>query len=137
MSFLDKLFGKKQSATSSTSLKQTLGEPTSKDSVGSLVAELIEIGIRTKRYAVEYEDYIYYFRPKGEGIGPDKDWDARTREIGEELYRMGEAKIQLMQKAYSSVIKVLGPLAGRYLEALWHEIGLEQCRQGKGEIWLS
>jgi hypothetical protein len=137
MNILDKLFGKKQSATSNISLKQTLDEPISNNSVGPLVAELIEIGIRTKRYVSEYEGYIYYFRPKGEGIGPDKDWDARTREIGEELYRLGEGKIQLMQNGHSSVIKILGPLAGRYLEAHWHEIGLEQFRQGKGEVWLS
>lgn len=99
----------------------------------SLVAELIEIGKNTKSFN---EGDTYYYRRKGEGVGLGEDWDARTREIGSELYRMGANKIQLMQEARNSVAKVLGPIAGRCLEAHWHEIGMEQWRQGKGECWL-
>jgi|GEM_PF-2349328 len=97
-----------------------------------LVAELIEIGKNTKSFN---EGDTYYYRRKGEGIGLGEDWDARTREIGDELYRMGANKIQLMQEAHNSVVKVLGSIAGRCLEAHWHEIGMEQWRQGKGECW--
>ncbi len=98
-----------------------------------LVAELIEIGKNTKSFN---EGDTYYYRRKGEGIGLGEDWDARTREIGDELYRMGANKIQLMQEAHNSVVKVLGSIAGRCLGAHWHEIGKEQWKQGKGECWL-
>lgn len=99
----------------------------------SLVAELIAIGKNTKAFN---EGDTYYFRPRGEGIGWGENWDARTREIGQELYTMGANKIQLMQKAHDSVVQALGSIAGRCLEAHWHEIGREQWQQGKGECWL-
>jgi hypothetical protein len=114
-------------------IKSVFGKSKQKHSFESFVEELITIGKRTKTFN---EGDTYYFRPKGEGIGLGKDWDARTREIGEELYKMGANKIQLMQNAHQRVVQVLGPIAGRCLEAHWHEIGLNQWKQGKGESWL-
>jgi len=99
----------------------------------NLVSELIEIGKSTKTFN---EGDTYFFRSRGEGVGPGDNWDFRTREIGEELYKKGGFKIQLMQEAHIGVVKALGPVAGRCLEAHWHEIGLEQWKQGKGEVWL-
>jgi hypothetical protein len=107
---------------------------TGRPSPESLHVELVERGRSTRTY--DGGD-SYYFRPKGEGIGPMENWDPRTREIGEALYRMADNKLGLMQDAHARVVESLGPIAGRCLEANWDRTGEDQWAKGMGQVWRS
>ncbi len=110
--------------------RQLPAKEASRDPFEILVSELISIGRQTRN------NDTFFYRPKGEGIGPFGNWDPRTREIGQELYRMGGNKIQLMLNAHRRVVEVLGYASGSCLESHWHEIGVDEWKQRKGEAWL-
>ncbi len=97
----------------------------------SLAAELVKIGSKPKIKGGEGSE-LYFWRPKGEGVGPNEAWDARTRQIGEELYHLGNGSLDLMFQAHEHVVSVLGPMAGRALSAHWRNIGEQKWRAGKG-----
>ena len=81
-------------------------------------------------------DELFFWRPLGEGVGPDKLWDQRTREIGEILYKEASCSIQLMLQAHGYVVTKLGDLAGQALSAHWHKIGGREWQDGNGECWM-
>ena len=116
MEFLKRLFG---------------GQPTP----ASLAAELVKIGQKPKIKDGE-ADELYFWRPRGKGVGPNKAWDARTRQIGQELYNLGGGSLDLMRQAHEHVVLALGRMAGHALSAHWHGIGEEEYTAGKGECWM-
>jgi hypothetical protein len=105
-----------------------------KADVGSLAAELIKIGSTPKIKGGQGSE-PFFWRPDGEGVGPNKAWDPRTREIGEQLYRLGEGSLDLMRQAHEKVVGALGPMAGHALSAHWDEIGEQEWQAGRGECW--
>lgn len=86
-----------------------------KPSRDDLVRELVSIG----RSTLSAEGA--YFRPEGEGVGPNKTWDRRTREIGELLHSLGG--LHLMRGAHGEVQQKLGQRVAHDLSAQWHGVG--------------
>jgi hypothetical protein len=109
-----------------------LDEPINDDAPHPLFAELVRIGSAPK-ISNGVADEKYFWRLPGEGIGPNRQWDARTRAIGEQLYREAGATLNLMKDAHSHVVRSLGHLAGHALSAHWTRIG-EGSRSGC--MWL-
>jgi hypothetical protein len=101
-----------------------------------LLDELIEIGSTPKIKNGEGSQ-PYFWRPQGEGIGPNKSWDERTRKIGEELHQLGNGSLDLMYQAHENVVNELGPLAGLALSAHWHNVGEQAWQSGNGECWMN
>ena len=100
-----------------------------------LVSELIRIGSVPKlKGGLGSEPF--FWRPEVEGVGPIEEWDPRTREIGEELYRKGDGSIGLMRQAHERVVAALGAMAGHALSAHWDNIGLENYMEAGKECWL-
>ncbi|MGD2247936.1 MAG: hypothetical protein PVF58_05985 [Candidatus Methanofastidiosia archaeon] len=77
--------------------------------VSALIDELVEIG----------KTCGFISTPGGNFNG--NGHHIRTREIGMQLDNMGG--MELMQVAYYTVARVLGPVAGRSLEVAWGYIG--------------
>jgi len=96
-----------------------------------LFAELVDIG-RVPNNPDGVADELFFWRPAGEGVGPQELWDARTRAIGEELFAEGSNSLDLMLQAHEFVVDNLGGLAGTALSAHWHKIGEDG---ESGEIW--
>jgi len=94
-----------------------------------LVEELVDIGCSTYRH---------------DG-GPSNFWlpadgaikNPRVVEIGRQLYELGNKRLEKMREAADRVSLALGPGAANDLSHHWHEIGLEEWKQGKGECWLA
>lgn len=105
------------------------------EDIEKLVSELINIGSIPKMTGGIGSE-LYFWQPKGEGIGPIEQWDARTREIGIELYKMGKGSIILLRHAHKCVVEALGAPAGSALSAHWNRIGEEECRIGNGDMWM-
>ena len=101
----------------------------------SLTAELISIGSIPKIKGRQGSQ-PFFWRPEGEGVGPARSWDARTREIGEQLYSLEDGSLDAMRRAHEKVVATLGPMAGHALSAHWHEIGEQQWQDGNGECWM-
>ena len=106
-----------------------------KADAASLAAELVKIGSTPKIKGGEGSE-SYFWRPQGEGVGPNKAWDARTRQIGEDLYSLGDGSLDLMRQAHEHVVSALGRMAGHALSAHWHNIGEQEWQAGKGECWM-
>ena len=101
----------------------------------NLSAELIKIGSIPKIKGGQGSE-PFFWRPESEGIGPNKAWDPRTRDIGEHLHRLGNGSLDLMHQAHEKVVVALGPMAGHALSAHWHEIGEQRWQAGDGECWM-
>ncbi len=93
----------------------------SKKSLGSeadsLVEELIKIGqVSIPDKPMESN----YLPPSTPGIG-----NPRARDIGVQLYEMGNGKVTLMQEAMFRVYHDLGSIHARCLSACWDRIGTD------------
>ncbi len=106
----------------------------STEECGHLVQELISIGSVPKILRGQGSE-PFFWHPPGEGIGPTGQWDPRTREIGELLYRRSGNRLKLMRDAHERIVATLGPLAGHALSAHWDEIGTAEQDAG-GECWM-
>lgn len=50
---------------------------------------------------------------------------------------MGNRKLEMMREACERVSSAKGPVAAEDLSMHWHEIGLQDLKEGKGECWLA
>lgn len=94
-----------------------------------LVEELVDLGCFTHRLE---RGSSYFWLP---GDAPTKH--PRVSEIGRELYQMGGRKLGKMQEAAERVSAAFVAGAVSDLSWHWHEIGLEEWRQQRGECWLA
>jgi len=94
-----------------------------------LIEELVDIGCSTHRKKPG-ERFFWLDNPN-----PTKH--PRIIEIGEQLYRLGGNKLDIMRGASNRVNHAFGSFAVHDLSWHWHEIGLEEWKQGKGECWLA
>lgn len=94
-----------------------------------LVEELVDLGCSTYRH----DGGPSNFWLPGEGARKNP----RVVEIGRELYELGNKGLEKMREAADRVEFALGPGAANDLSHHWHEIGLEEWKQGKGECWLA
>ncbi len=68
---------------------------------------------------------------------PNPTKHPRIIEIGEQLYKLGGNKLGIMLGASNRVNHAFGSTAVRDLAWHWHDFGLEEWEQGKGECWLA
>jgi hypothetical protein len=94
-----------------------------------LVEELVDLGCSTHR---PEGGSGFYWLP-----GEPARKQPRAIEIGKELYQMGGRKLVKMREAAERVSAALGARAVTDLSWHWHEIGLDEWRQHKGECWLA
>jgi len=94
-----------------------------------LVEQLIDIGCLS--YNSGHESYSFWLPGETSRKNP------RVIEIGQQLYQLGNNTIGKMQEAARRVSTVLGANAANDLSHHWHEIGLKEWQQGKGECWLA
>lgn len=77
----------------------------------NLAAEFVKIG-STPKIKGGRGGEPYFWRPQSEGVGPNNVWDARTRQVGEEFYSLGDRSLDLMHQALEHVVTALGPMVG-------------------------
>lgn len=73
----------------------------------SLADEIVKIGSKPKIKGGEGSE-LYFWRPKGEGVGQNEAWGARTRQIGGEALPSRQRILDLMFQAHEHVASVLG-----------------------------
>ena len=107
---------------------------TRQDEIGPTL-ELVEIA-KLSQILNELGDGSFFWRPQGKGVGPDRSWHPRTREIGEQLYALGDGSLRSMLGAHREIVITFGDAAGHDLSAHWHGIGEREWQAGKGECWM-
>ncbi|NNE38450.1 MAG: hypothetical protein HKN08_09105 [Gammaproteobacteria bacterium] len=122
MNLLSKLIGKKP--VKETSQIQSSGNP----EYDKLIDELITIAANT-----EDENESGFFKKDDEGLYQRCE---RAREIGKQLYYMGNRSIIIMTKAKHHIETVISQKAGSDLSYCWHEIGLKYYKRKHGSSWL-
>ena len=131
----DSTLGKNAQAALPQIDEDTHTDSAAAESPHPLFSELVEIG-SVPNNSDGVADGLFFWRPLGEGVGPDRLWDQRTREIGEALYKEASCSIQLMLQAHGYVVTNLGDVAGQALSAHWHKIGEPEWQDGNGECWM-
>ncbi len=94
-----------------------------------LVEELVDLGCSTHRSECGFS---YYWLS-----GDATTKHPRVCEIGRELYQLGGRRLGKMQEAAERVSAAIGAGALGDLSWHWHETGLEEWRQQRGECWLA
>ena len=102
-------------------------QATGHDKFDDLVEQLIRIGLTSDNSNVSG----YFIK-----INDNYEKNGNAYQIGRELYELGNHSINIMREACEYVEVNLGRRASSELSSCWHEIGLEDWQQNKGECWL-
>ena len=99
-----------------------------------LVEELVDLGCSTHR---SERGSSYFWLPGDAPTKHPRTKHPRVKEIGRELYQMDGRKLGKMREAAERVSAAIGAGAVADLSWHWHEIGLEEWQQQRGECWLA